>query len=66
MKSNEMLKAWGEKDAGGALEMIRIRFRTWAFLMAQRICLQCWRHRRHRFDPYLGRSPEEGNGNILA
>ena len=66
MKSNEMLKAWAEKDAGGALEMIRIRFRTWAFLMAQRIHLQCWRHRRHRFDPYLGRSPEEGNGNILA
>ena len=52
MKSNEMLKAWAEKDAGGALEMIRIRFRTWAFLMAQRIHLQCWRHRRHRFDPY--------------
>ena len=32
-----MLKAWGEKDAVGALEMIRIRFRTWDFLRAQRV-----------------------------
>ena len=28
MKSNEMLKAWGEKDAGAALEMVRVRFRS--------------------------------------
>ena len=31
----------------------------------KKICLQCRRHRRHGFDPGLGRSPEGGNGNPL-
>ena len=26
---------------------------------------QCRRHKRRRFDPGLGRSPEGGNGNLL-
>ena len=28
MKNNEMLKAWGEKDAGAPLEMVRVGFRS--------------------------------------
>ena len=31
----------------------------------QRICLQCRSCRRHRFDPWLERSPEGGQGNPL-
>ena len=26
---------------------------------------QCRRYRRHRFDPWVGKTPEEGNGNPL-
>ena len=27
------------------------------------MCLQCRRHRRHRFDPWVGETPGGGNGN---
>ena len=27
------------------------------------ICMQCRRHRKCGFDPWVGRSPREGNGN---
>ena len=39
----------------------------WASPVArwQRICLQCRSCRRHKFDSWLGRSPEGGQGNPL-
>ena len=38
---------------------------TISIILKWRICLQCRRHRRGRFSPWVGRPPRGGNGNPL-
>ena len=68
MKNNEMLKAWGEKDEGAPLEMVRVGFRSGLVFSdgskgKESTCNAG--DTGDRFDPCLGRSPEEGNATSL-